>query len=403
MSLGSADPNRTFCCLNGIRRANGCKLTTFKAVKHVEQAVLSHLTKLAFTKEFLVELVDQANNYVREEAKRPKEDPKPLERRLKCVRAECERLAEAIATSVSGGESLRKKYAERERTLAEIDKELQRIKNQQLPVPPPIKAGDVLVMLDDLYQLLVEDVAVSAPVLRKVLGPIEIEEAEGSKRGRPIWKASFSIDLVPALLVISRRKQLPTTNYLEFLTIGRWKFSKSVELQLRNVPKYEEIGPKVMALKSQGFSDEVISRKTGETVSNIRYARLFAEIGERPKVGPPRKRTGTGVKSFYKEIADQVVYLRDIQKMHFKDIATHLGKAQATVRKAYDSKKPLVIEAGKRPRRGESERLSPEIHREIEELIRYGCFSPSEIARACKCGLNTVLRKKRNLTHSNKD
>lgn len=154
-----------------------------------------------------------------------------------------------------------------------------------------------------------------------------------------------------------------------------------------------------MSLKRQGLSDEVIARRLGTTPTNVRDARLFATLSVRPKAGPTRKRTGTGVVVKYKAIAEEVAYLRDVKKMHFHDFAGLKKCGEATVRRAYDFAKPEVIQfaasQGVRPRRGRSIRLKPEVYVEMRRLINLRTHSDCEIGRRCKCGANTVGRERR--------
>jgi site-specific DNA recombinase len=398
LHFGQSGKYPTLCCPNGSRRKNGCKLHSYKSIRLIDKAMTEYLLKQVCTEEFLKEVVDQANNYLETERSRPRKQVKKEPDGLKRMIAQRDRLAGIIEEQdASDIASLVKRLRTLEKQIEETKRDHQQEVAADTPVPSPIDFPEVAKMMADLNSLLREDVTKVAPVMREMFGDIEVEELKDTGSKRPVWLAKFSMNSVPVMLLLANAGKLPNKESWEYLTLRSWKFSKPCTVSVKEMPIYEEIAPKVMALKSQGLSDEVVSRKTGETVSNVRYARLFAERGERPKSGPTRKRTGTGVKSYYKEIAEQVVYLRDIKKMHFDDIATHLEKSEATIRRAYDSKKPLAIEAGKRPRRGASERLSPEIHREIEELIRYGCFSASEIARACKCGLNTVLRKRKQM------
>lgn len=231
----------------------------------VEKAILTYLRDTAFTTDFLTEVVKQANLFLKEEALRPKEDPKPLMRQLKSLKRERDRLAQAIASSQGKLDSLLKGLRKRERAIKTIRAELRKLKDVQMPVPEALDQAEVLSMLADLKSLLEENVAASAPVLRQVLGPIEIEPGSLEGTRRPVWLARFTVNLVPVLLHLSAKKQLPTTPGLEFLTRRRWKSSNTGSLIIREVPLYEQIKDEVAAFKAQGLSDEVIARNLNTT------------------------------------------------------------------------------------------------------------------------------------------
>ncbi len=404
LSLGQSGKHPSFCCLNGVRRYNECPLKSYKTVKIIERVLLSYLKETVFTRSFVGDTVRQANEFLVQEAQQPKPDLKPLVKKYRLLKNECARLGKIVA-SPDGRQldTLLKELRSKEREMKELRKELQKLKAMTVPVPEPLTEADVLGMLNDLHGLLNKEVALAAPVLRQIFGEIYIEPSDVPCQRRPIWLAKFSINLLPVLLQISQKRQLPTTGALEFLTRRSWKFSKSATLTIKNSPIYEQIGPDVMALNSQGLSDEVIARKLGDIrPSTVRDSRLFATNGVRPKGGSTRKRTGTGIVVKYKMIADEVVYLRNVKKMHFKDIAKHLKCGEATVRRAYDFKKPEVIQfaalQGVRPRRGRSIRLKPEVYEEIRRLINLGGLSNCEIGLRCKCGANTVGRERNRMT-----
>lgn len=403
LSLGSSGKYPTFCCLNGTRKYNDCPLTSYKSVHIVENAIVSYLCENVLTALCLSDIVKYANLFLQEESIKPKEDPGPMKRRLKLLKRERDRLAEAVATGDGNLKSILKELKRREKEIEQVRQSLRRLKTERMPLPKPLVDSDVEAMLSDLHGLLNENVAIAAPILRKVLGPIEVSPGEKKEHRRAVWIAKFTLNLLPALLHISAQRKLPTTPCLEFLTRRSWKFSKSAAITLRNMPVYEQIGPDVMSLSSKGLSDEVIARKLGGIrPGNVRDARLFATLGVRPKAGPMRKRTGTGVVIKYKAIAEEVAYLRDVKKMHFNDIAKLKKCSEATVRRAYDFAKPevtqLAASRGVRPRRGRSIRLQPEVYEDIRRLIRLGFLSDCEIARRCKCGASTIGRERKMMT-----
>ncbi len=84
------------------------------------------------------------------------------------------------------------------------------------------------------------------------------------------------------------------------------------------------------------------------------------------------------------------------------EIAAQMKCSEATVRRAYDAMHPevlkLALDKGKRPRRGRSIRLKPEVYAQMQRLIKQNELSNCEIARRCHCGSSTVNRERVRMT-----
>ncbi len=402
LSIGGSGKYSSLCCLNGSRGKKECPLGTFKSIRMIEKAMMEFLTKEIITKSFLEGVIMDANDFLEQERLRPRKNISNEPEGLRDLINRRDHLSEMVEQH--GAQDiviLINRLRELERQIAELKANHESERLKCLPPPPPITISDLGSLVADLTDLLKDDVAKAAPIIRQLLGDVEVEDVKDNNKTRPVWIARFNMNAGPFMLELAKSGNLPNTECWEYLTQRNWKFTKSASISIREVPIYELIAPEVMSLKSQGLSDEVIARRLGTTTTNVRDARIFATLGVRPKAGSARKRTGTGIVIKYKEIADEVVYLRDVKMMHFHDIAELKKCSEATVRRAYDFKKPEVIQfaasRGVRPRRGRSIRLKPEVLEEMRRLINLRTLSDYEIGRRCKCGANTVGRERRNI------
>jgi IS30 family transposase len=113
------------------------------------------------------------------------------------------------------------------------------------------------------------------------------------------------------------------------------------------------------------------------------------------------KRTGTRTgPPKYTTLADEIVHLRDQQRLPFREIARRLGVSKATAGRAYDYLRPNAVREaaarGTRPQRGRYRHLPKETVERIKSMLRAGC-SLKEIAGAVGCSENTVRRERRRL------
>ena len=149
-------------------------------------------------------------------------------------------------------------------------------------------------------------------------------------------------------------------------------------------------------MRDAGASNETIAHALGTTWETVRDALRFADTGETAKPKPQSKRTMKRGPNKGRLIADEVVRLRDEEKLSFPKIAKRLRVSVGTSTRAYDSKQPQVVaeaaKSGQSPPRGRSTRLPNETFAAIERLSRKG-KSVSEIVAALGCSRNTVVRE----------
>lgn len=166
------------------------------------------------------------------------------------------------------------------------------------------------------------------------------------------------------------------------------------------VPKYERLAPKVKKLDAKRASIDTIARSLGTSWEVAREARDFARTGKRPtrKSKAGRKKGKGKPNKKYADLAEEVVRLREQQRLSFGKIAKLLKVHTCTATRAYDHAKPEAVrdaaEQGKRPSRGHCSRFGGSILDQIRVELRAG-RKPAEIGRILGCGRSIVDRVKK--------
>jgi hypothetical protein len=237
-----------------------------------------------------------------------------------------------------------------------------------------------------------QEIPAAAEAIRLLTGPIKIrqEPIPGLKR-RARWIASFSPDLLGILRLVAGNGSTAS-----LLAGGDAVSAQPVEVVIEKVAQYELLAAKFKHLHDEGTSINTIASVHGipwQTAADILH---FAETGERPKFHcGKRTGTGPGKPCRFKEIAEEVVHLRDRKKMSFARIATTLGVYEGTVRRAYDHAHPEIVrqaaERGEQPRRGRYSHLGQDKYDLIQQLLDAG-ENPAEVASRVGCSISTVKR-----------
>lgn len=115
---------RDLHCPNGPIGNHGCKLTTSKSVRIVEECLLRYIQDAILTENNLAKLVEKANGYLAEEAAKPREDLRPLKEKAK-------QLSKSIAKLVERVEQTEKKeFADGyDRRIKELQRQLNDLRN----------------------------------------------------------------------------------------------------------------------------------------------------------------------------------------------------------------------------------------------------------------------------------
>ncbi|MDB5349272.1 MAG: recombinase family protein [Planctomycetota bacterium] len=157
-------------------------------------------------------MVELANLYLTEAAALPRRDIAPLEAEIRTTITQRDRLAKYLERE---GETdldpLVETIRKNERKLKDLRGQLTALKAQNEPPPPPLTLAEVVAMVADLHNLLAQDVAVAAPLLRELTGPVVVDQVIERGQARPSWIARFSINLVPVVAKLTASRHCPTS------------------------------------------------------------------------------------------------------------------------------------------------------------------------------------------------
>ena len=103
--------------------------------------------------------------------------------------------------------------------------------------------------LPELRVILNQEIPVAAEAIRRLTGPIAIQQEaiSGKKRGAR-WIAMFSPDLLALLRHVTQEKDCPDSVTLEYLCRGNWITSPTVAIPIEAIPKYEQLATRFKAM-----------------------------------------------------------------------------------------------------------------------------------------------------------
>lgn len=403
--LGRSGKYGSFCCLAGKEGKDGCTFKGYKSVRIVEGSILAILEQNILTDERAQELVDRANNFLAEECAKPKQDLRPFKREIRQIQAKLERLLDLIEDEhQTNGSELAKRVAKHEVRLTELRRELRQAESQG-NVPEPLGIDDVRASLSDLRTLLRTDVAVAAPVLRELTGPVIVRQRQETGKQKSTWIAEFTANAAPVLLVLARAKNCPSTRTLEYLNSRSWTNPQQVLVRLEQVTQYERLGPKFAKLYQDGAKVQEIASAHGMPWKQAKEILDYGLTGERPQ-WPSHSRTENGSSGppLHEQIRDDVVRLRNEEQRTWPKIVEWLDReraiktSEATVRQAYDKahqeEMREALENGTSPDRGRWRHLPPKKVKLMRKLLNAGKLTPTEIARKVHVSINTVRRER---------
>ena len=155
-------------------------------------------------------MLAEANGFLADQANRPPEDTESLLAEIKQIKAKrdrlvlvLERVAEQELDVVIG------QVQRHERRLKELNQQHADAKARNVTPPPPMTMADLEKMISDLHAVMSQDVAVSAPILAKLTGPITITQGEDHGRKGTPWIAKFQLDLAAALAAMGCASDCP--------------------------------------------------------------------------------------------------------------------------------------------------------------------------------------------------
>ena len=392
--IRSTDKYKQMGCTNMLTRGHNCEMSTSKSVKVIEDCLLSYLRNVLLTDVTIEQIVNRANAVLDEESGKAVVDVGPLKAKERALSLKITKLIHLIEDS--DDKSLTSGYSKR---IKELERELHGIKVTLRDVnisntrrPRPLEIDQAKLYLENLRALLNRDTAEAAAAIRSITGPISVREEKisGRKHGAR-WIASFHPQWNAILGILANRGAGSPVD-------GLGTVSEKVEVPIEKIPQYEILAEKFKQLDAQGSSIASIASAHGISWQYASEILQFAKTGERPK-WKSGKRTGTGNRSKYIKIAQQVIDLRD-QHVSFARIAAQLKVNSGTVRRAYDYARPEPVqnaaENSTRVVRGGFKRLPPEKFDAIRHQIASG-KADQEIAEDVGCSRSTVRRVRHQL------
>jgi DNA invertase Pin-like site-specific DNA recombinase len=397
----SAGKYKVMFCPNGRIGVQGCQLSTTKSTRIIETCLLRFLQDRLLSEEAVEKLVAKANEFLTQEAGKPRVDTAPLRARIREKEAAIRKLFQRIEGQEDEGlcRAYDKRIAELQKEVTELRGQLDAADTQNVPPPPPLDVVTVKALLADLRGLLGQEVPAAAEAIRALTGPIKIrqERVPGKKQGAK-WIATFTPDLLGWLRQNAKGKDCPDSVTLEYLSARIWITPQTVEVAIDQTPKYEAISGKAAELAEKGASVNTIASFLGATWPTVAQALEFARTGRRPKTKPAGKRTRKGQPRWKQIDPAEVVRLRHESQLSFVEIGRRLGVSAATVARIYDRGNPQAVreaaERGQTPKRGRRSRLGPEVLERIRIGLQGG-QSPEKIAADVGCGVSTVYRARR--------
>lgn len=343
--MRSTEPYKVMGCINGPTGKHRCKLSCTKSTRIIEKCLLGFLQDRLLTEEVVDGLIARANAFLEEEARKPRVDTAPLKAEIGRREAAVKKLV--VRIEKEDDEALNDAYDKR---VKEHQRELNRLraalhqaeKQNDFKLPPPLNKERILAYLADVPALFRQDIPMAAEAIRTLTGSITIrqEPVPMKKRGAR-WIATFEPDLVQVLRLVA--KDDPALAVLSAAAGGP---APAVEVVIDKVPKYEALAPVFKQMHLNGASIQSIASAHHMCWSYAADILEFAETGKPPKWEPRKQNSKTGGHTTkYVEIAEEVVRLRDVEKMSFTRIAAKLGVGAGTVRRAYDHLRPEAVRA----------------------------------------------------------
>jgi DNA invertase Pin-like site-specific DNA recombinase len=401
MWLGRSGKYASYTCLNGRDGKHRCSFRGYKSVKIVEESIIGHIKQSVFTPERIEQLVELANQYLAEEAAKPRTHTKPIKAELRRERSRCDRLVKVLSRSGEDGlDAVVARIRQHEVRIKELSVQIRAAESSN-EVPTPIDKTAVEAILSDLRKLWQQDVAAIAPLLRELTGAVtvHVEREEGKRRAT--WFAEFTVNLVPVIAKLTATRNCPTTRTWEYLETRSWTIQETEGVWLGTVPTYERIATAAIEMVDRGVSVVTIATALNTSRETVREALVFTRTGKRPCMKPTgkktRKRNGPPK---YIAIREEVLS-RHVGKVSFHRIAVDLGVSECTVRRSWDSAHREEVQAavaeGRTPNRGGYRHLAADKIKRMREMILMANGTSREIAMAVGVSTNTVQRERKRM------
>ena len=399
MYLGSSGKNATYFCPNANHEKNACKFRGFKSVRTIEDCILTVILGNVLTEDVAGKVVESINQHLVQAAKAPKVDISSLLADLREVKRKLANLYSLVEDkgkdALPGAGDRIGKYEKDER---DLNQQIREARKRSQPVPKSVTPEKILPYFERLSELLQQDVASAAPLLKMLTGPIEIYPTGKKQGNRHVWEARFTANLAPVCLEIGKRSELPTKGLWEYLHDHSWKFNLPVTVKLAKVPKYEAIAPAVAAARAKGVSKNALAIRFRTDWQIIDDAEAFAKDGTRPLAIHRPANNPNAQKRIPILQAHGAEIVRRVDELHqsFFRIGEALGISEASVRRVYDQLRPeqlqQTIADGTRRKRNRRYTIAYDRVLQARELLKQG-VRVDEIVRRLNLSSSSVYRE----------
>ena len=220
-------------CSRGNSHRGECPLHGYKSVSLIEACILGAIRDRVFTPDFLARWLEQANKFLLDESSKPRRDTGPLKKRIAEIHRHTARLTDALINDEGQApKAITERLRELEETAVVLEKQLREMEALNNPVPPPITELDLNAMLGKWEELLKMEPGAAAEVIRRFVGPIEVEPTDiKSKRGKA-WRLRFSVNGTAMMATIGAGTDSPNRESLEFLTHVNWRMGAGEDMEV---------------------------------------------------------------------------------------------------------------------------------------------------------------------------
>jgi hypothetical protein len=261
---------------------HGCKLSTSKSTRIVEESILSYVRAKVLTPQRIEDVVKRANDFLAVEAAKPRVDALPFERAIADLKRKRERLIDLVAESVSPDlTAIRTRITQFEKQLRELTQQLRQAQSANAAPVSPVDLEQTLPLLADIRGLLNQDVVIAGPVLRRLLGKVWVKRAEGQDAPPKAWTATFRANVVP-LIAEAKARERDCPDSLSWLNLKKriWTaFPEETLIAADADPVYQSWSSQVAALVDGGMTITQAARELGLNYAQTSYGYRFSKDG----------------------------------------------------------------------------------------------------------------------------
>ena len=290
------ESNHFLRCPNGKDRRYGCTLTSGKSNHLVEPYLLDYIRETLLTPEVILQLVNDANQYILELQSEAPEDISPLRANLDELRRSRDRLISLVAGSLAPSlDAVRSKLSAIEAEMATISRRIQEAEAQTDSQIAPLTKAGVLSLLDNIDEVLKQDVPNANEALRLLLGAVPIYQFTRPGRKLATWVAEIQGDLMPLMAHAGRFHGTPDASSLTKLIGRKWSFKFLTKITLDTPSQTrEQLTAPVEALLIKGLTIHDVALRCGTTPTAVDEIKRMMLWKAKPKAR--QKRTAEYVK-----------------------------------------------------------------------------------------------------------